>query len=186
MPLALSRRRRHCRCVLAFAGDAMRRVWFAIFVVFALLAAVAPARAQSPGLLTDWDGNDLRPLLQNIGAAIVNQGTSEEDGTPWYEVRAAGGFRFYIDGTVCQDQTHRCSGARIVGYYDLPQDQSPAAAIERLDYAVVSLGQASNNRLRILRYLIFDHGVTPANFQENISVYIEVAEAIGQRLADGN
>ncbi|MGE0743140.1 MAG: hypothetical protein AB7O98_17530 [Hyphomonadaceae bacterium] len=156
----------------------MRRL---VFVVFAALAVsfAAPARAQDMRVLSDWAEADLRPMLQRLNATIADSGV-DEDGLPWYEVVSAEGFRFFVDGTVCDNG--RCRGARIVGYYSMPSGVSARDLMNRLDFAVVSLGATEDNRLRVLRYMILDHGITAANFQENIDVYLQVASAIGEQI----
>lgn len=151
-------------------------------LAFLASAGVAHAQRQTAEVLGDWDVADIQPLLTNLNISVGGQGV-HDDGTPYVEVTTAGGIRFRIDGTVCEN--NRCRGMRMVAYFDLPPGQSFEQVRQRLNYATVAVRETSDGRFFIMRYVILDNGVTPANLETNLYVFADAGTRILERLNNG-
>jgi hypothetical protein len=172
--------RRAAPCSRSKREEPMTR--FAVAFVAGAAAVLAAGAAQAQAVIASWTPQDVIPLLQNLNVTVTRQ-TTLDDGAPSLEVRSQNGFNFIVDGTVCEEaNAQRCTGARIVAYFDFNDRAAAQQAVDQLDYALVSLDATSDGDLRVLRYVILDYGVTPANFQENLRYFIVVGEEISQRL----
>lgn len=162
----------------------MRFTYSFIAVVFGFIAVAgdASAQRQTAEVLGDWDAADIQPLLTNLSISVVGQG-AHDDGTPYLEVTTEGGIRFRIDGTVCEN--NRCRGMRMVAYFELPQGQTFEQVRQRLNYATVAVRETADGRFFIMRYVILDNGVTPANLETNIYVFADAGTRILERLNNG-
>jgi hypothetical protein len=160
----------------------MRNLLLALIGVL-WFAGGGQAFAQSGGLLEAWRLSDMRSVMQAVGATY--EGTGEaESGTTYVTGRSLDGINFIVFGTECTGYGDRqmCTGAEMVAEFRMNSDAAVQQAVRDLDYAAVRISHADRNVLRVTRYVIFDYGITRANLQTNLEVFLYISNEVSRRI----
>jgi hypothetical protein len=161
-------------------------------LVFALLlAAGACATAQTVSgpapalaLIDRYDEAALRSIMTELEYAVIDASVSDS-GKPFLTVEASDELSFRVMGESCEGEgaAQVCRGVQLstqfgeMGGVDF--DAVMATANRTLRPAKLFRVDAG---LAYERYLIMDGGVAHENLKTNISVYVEVLEAIYRQL----
>lgn len=142
------------------------------------LALTTPAAAQS-GLLNDWNIADAKTALVASGATVLDSGTTT-GATPalYVSAQAPDGMKFLVYGTVCSGAQLRCKGMNLSAGFTLASDAEVNRRVAEIDRMAVGVRNGGNNSLTVNRYVIFDNGLTRANLQTNIEVFLAIASDI--------
>lgn len=134
----------------------------------------------SGGLIDRYDEAALRSVLQELGYAVVGEDTSGT-GKPFLTVEAGDKLSFRVMGESCDGEGDAkvCAGIQLSTQFgetgDADFDAVMAAANRTLRPAKLF---RIDSGLAYERYLIMDGGVSRENLKTNISVFVEVLEAI--------
>jgi len=139
------------------------------------LALSTPAAAQS--LLNDWAIPDVSQAITGAGATVTGSGT-DENGALYVTAKAPSGMKFLAYGTVCSGATKRCKGLNLSAGFTQESDAQVNKRMLEIDRMAVGVRNGGENSLDVNRYLIFDNGITRANLQTNVEVFISIAEDI--------
>ena len=55
-------------------------------------------------------------------------------------------------------------------------------ALDLIDYAALADYKGVDGNVKLSRYVIFDHGITPANFKTNIEVFLSISDKVWDKL----
>ena len=154
-----------------------------------LLGACATTTAAGPAggtvnLIDRYDEAALRSVVTELGYSVVDSDISSS-GKPFLTVEAGDALSFRVMGESCQgaDKEQVCQGVQLSTQFaesgDADFDAVMAAANRTLRPAkLFRIGSG----LAYERYLIMDGGVSRENLKTNISVFVEVLQAISGQL----
>ncbi|MDP3738716.1 MAG: hypothetical protein Q8R02_15080 [Hyphomonadaceae bacterium] len=154
-----------------------------------LLGACATTTGSAPigdsgGLIDRYDEAALRSIVQELGYSFVDSDVSGS-GKPFMTVEAGDELSFRIMGESCEGEGDAkvCAGVQLSTQFgetgDADFDAVMAAANRTLRPAKLF---RIDSGLAYERYLIMDGGVSRENLKTNISVFVEVLEAISGQL----
>lgn len=138
-------------------------------------ALVTPAAAQS-GLLSDWGIADGKAAVIAAGATVTDSGTT--NGALYVSGKSSDGMKFLAYGTVCTGAPLRCKGMNLSAGFTQDSDAQVNARVKEIDRMAVGARNGGENSLDVNRYVIFDNGITKANLQTNIEVFLSIASDI--------
>lgn len=138
----------------------------------------APAMAAPATYLSDWAPEDMKSVLTEIGAKVTDEGTTSK-GMPYIHAESKNGLKFIVFGTACDvGPTKRCRGAEFSTDFTLESDEAVAAKVKSLDYVAVTIMNDGDKTLNVHRYVIFDYGIARENLKLNLTVFLDISEAI--------
>lgn len=138
-------------------------------------ALVTPAAAQS-GLLSDWGLADGKAAITAAGATVTDSGTT--DGALYVSGKTSEGMKFLAYGTVCSGSPLRCKGMNLSAGFTQDTDAEVNRRVREIDRMAVGARNGGDNSLDVNRYVIFDNGISRANLQTNIEVFLNIADDI--------
>lgn len=151
-------------------------------------ATSAPqAPTSSTKLIDRYDEAALTSIMRELKYAIVESSVSSS-GKPFMTVEAGDELSFRVMGESCEGEgpSQVCLGVQLSTQFaeagDVDFDEVMAAANRTLRPAKVF---RIDSGLAYERYLIMDGGISRENLKTNISVYVEVLEALYGRLFPG-
>jgi hypothetical protein len=151
-------------------------------------ATTAPrASTFSAKLIDRYDEAALTSILQELKYAVVESSVSSS-GKPFMTVEAGDELSFRVMGESCDGEgsSQVCLGVQLSTQFaeagDVDFDEVMATANRTLRPAKVF---RIDSGLAYERYLIMDGGISRENLKTNISVYVEVMEALYGRLFPG-
>lgn len=139
------------------------------------IALSTPAAAQS--LLSDWGVSDVTQAITAAGATVTGSG-AEPSGAIYVTGKATSGMKFLAYGTVCSTSTKRCKGLNLSAGFTQSSDAEVNRRMLEIDRMAVGVRNGGENSLDVNRYIIFDNGITKANLQTNIEVFLSIADDI--------
>jgi hypothetical protein len=143
-------------------------------------ASTPPASAADQGLIDRYDEQALRSIFAELGYSVVDASVTAS-GKPFLSVEAGKTLAFVATGDGCEgkDALKICWGIQLstvigsAGGADLGEIQEKAN--RTLRPAKLFVGNAG---LVYERYLVMDGGVSRENLKTNVSVYVEILQAL--------
>ena len=159
----------------------MKRV--ALSALAALALAGAPAFGQT--VMLNFSFPELRQQLTDLKSTITDEDETE-DKIRYLEAKTESGLVYAIYGLECEGaaDTQRCRGAEIVASFSLADKSKAEYALGLIDYAAIADYKGTDGDVKLSRYVIFDNGITPANFKTNIEVFLSLANKVWDKLDD--
>ena len=155
------------------------------FVALSALAGLALAGAPAFGqtVMLNFSFPELRQHLTDLKSTV----TKEDDTTDkihYLQGKTESGLVYAVYGMECDsgDATLRCRGAEMIASFTLADTSKADTALAMVDYAAVADYKGTDGNLKLSRYVIFDHGITPANFKTNIEVFLNIADDVWDKL----
>ncbi|MDQ0463344.1 hypothetical protein QO010_001115 [Caulobacter ginsengisoli] len=156
----------------------MKNLVLAVVAAATLTLGGAGHAQAAPTYLSDWAPDDMKSILKEVDAKVVDEGKNDE-GEPYINAESSAGLKFTIYGTACDvGPTKRCRGAEVSTTYTLESDEAVAAKVKSLDYVAVTIMNDGDKTLNVHRYLIFDYGISRENVKLNLTVFLSIAEKI--------
>jgi hypothetical protein len=157
-------------------GTAIMKI-IALPVFAALALAGAPASAQT--VMLNFSFPELRQQLTDLKSTVTKEADTDEK-THYLEAKTESGLIYAVYGAECdsKEATQRCKGAELVASFSLADKGDVGEALELIDYAALADYKGSDGNVKVSRYVIFDNGITPANFKTNIEVFISLSDKI--------
>ncbi|HEY7799595.1 MAG TPA: hypothetical protein VIA80_12565 [Hyphomonadaceae bacterium] len=154
----------------------------ALSTLAALALAGAPAFGQT--VMLNFSFPELRQQLTDLKSTVTKEGDTDEK-IHYLEARTEAGLVYAIYGAECDaETTQRCRGAEMVASFTLADKDDAGEALDLIDYAAVADYEGPDGNVKLSRYVIFDHGITPANFKTNIEVFLSLAQKVWDKLDD--
>ncbi len=146
----------------------------------ALLAS--PAQAQDV-LMKALDFGELKAASAELGHTLADEGV-DEDGDYYLEVQSESGLMFYLYGAGCSedDPAKECLGLNMIASFTLNDEADVHEVMDSVSYAFMKIYRSGDD-VKASRYLIFDGGITRENMKENLSVFVQIADAVWEQLA---
>jgi len=143
----------------------------------------APAFGQT--VMLNFSFPELKQQMIDLKSTIKKEAETD-DKIRFIEAETEDGLIYAIYGLECdsKEPTQRCRGAEMVASFDLERDGDIGEALDMIDYAAVADYKGADNRLKLSRYVIFDDGITPANFKVNITVFTNIANDVWDLLEE--
>lgn len=156
---------------------------FAALAFTALGFGSAPAFGQT--VMLNFSFPELKQQLIDLKSTVKKEAETDEK-IRFIEAETEDGLIYAIYGLECdsKEPTQRCRGAEMVASFDLERDGDIGKALDLIDYAAVADYKGTDNRLKLSRYVIFDDGITPANFKVNIKVFTNIANDVWDMLEE--
>lgn len=150
-------------------------------VSLALLAS--PAQAQDV-VMKALDFGALKAVSSELGYTLADEGV-DEDGDYYLEVQSESGLMFYLYGAGCaeNDLAKDCLGLNMIASFTLTDEADVHEVMDSISYAFMKIYRSGDD-IKASRYLIFDGGITRENMKENLSVFVQIADAVWEKLAD--
>jgi hypothetical protein len=183
LPALLARPRRGVLGEASQHTENAMRMIAAIAALSALLIA-SPAHAQEQDVIMKaLDFGVLREVSKDLGYTLTDEGV-DEDGQYYLELQAESGLVFYAYGNGCSDAdaAKECLGLNLVTTFTVNDTADIHEVMDSVSYAFMKV-YLSGGDIKASRYLIFDGGITRANMQENVTVFVQIADAIWKQLA---
>jgi hypothetical protein len=148
---------------------------------FALALAGAPAFGQT--VMLNFSFPELRQHLTDLKSTVTKEGDTE-DKVHYLEAKAESGLIYAVYGLECDsaETTQRCRGAEMIASFSLADKSKIEEALDQIDYAALADYKGSDGDVKVSRYVIFDNGITPANFKTNIEVFLSISDDIWDKL----
>jgi len=143
------------------------------------LMSSSPAFAQAV-VMKDYSWTEMRAEVAKAGAEVTSEG--ESGSSHYLAAKDDTGLIFGIYGFECDSATQRCRGADMIASFTLKDASQADTVLNMLDYAAVSDYRDDQGRVKISRYVIFDGGITQANLQTNITVFLSLANQTWDKL----
>lgn len=156
---------------------------FAALAFAALGFGSAPAFGQT--VMLNFSFPELKQQLIDLKSTIKKEAETD-DKIRFIEAESPDGLIYGVYGLECdsKEPTQRCRGAEMIASFDLERDGDINEALDLIDYAAVADYKGTDNRLKLSRYVIFDDGITPANFKVNITVFTNIANDVWDMLEE--
>ncbi len=156
---------------------------FAAMAFAALGFGSAPAFGQT--VMLNFSFPELKQQLIDLKSTIKKEAETD-DKIRFIEAESPDGLIYGVYGLECdsKEPTQRCRGAEMIASFDLERDGDINEALDLIDYAAVADYKGTDNRLKLSRYVIFDDGITPANFKVNITVFTNIANDVWDMLEE--
>lgn len=158
--------------------------------VYAAIASAAlslalfasPAQAQDV-VMKALDFGELKAVSSELGYTLADEGV-DEDGDYYLEVQSDSGLMFYLYGAGCaeDDPAKGCLGLNMIASFTLNDEADAHEVMDSVSYAFMKIYRSGDD-IKASRYLIFDGGITRENMKENVSVFVQIADAIWEQLA---
>lgn len=158
-------------------------------LAFAALGAAmlvsAPAHAQA--VMLNFNFPELRQQLVDQGVTISREADAKDE-LRYIQGKDDTGMIFAAYGMECDSKeiTQRCTGAELLASFTLADKTKIDQALDMIDFAAVSDYKGQDGNVKISRYVIFDNGITPANFKSNIEVFLSLANQVWDKLDDAD
>jgi len=155
----------------------------ALSALATLALAGAPVFGQT--VMLNFSFPELKQQMIDLKSTIKKEAETD-DKIRFIEAETEDGLIYAIYGLECdsKEPTQRCRGAEMVASFDLERDGDIGEALDMIDYAAVADYKGADNRLKLSRYVIFDDGITPANFKVNITVFTNIANDVWDLLEE--
>lgn len=155
----------------------------ALSAIAVLALAGAPAFGQT--VMLNFSFPELKQQMIDLKSTVKKEAETD-DKIRFIEAETEDGLIYAIYGLECdsKEPTQRCRGAEMVASFDLERDGDIGEALDMIDYAAVADYKGADNRLKLSRYVIFDDGITPANFKVNITVFTNIANDVWDLLEE--
>ena len=152
----------------------------ALSALSALALIGAPASGQT--VMLNFSFPELRQHLTDLKSTVTGEADTD-DKVHYLEAKTGSGLIYAVYGLECDSaETQRCRGAEIIASFSLADKGKAQEALDLIDYAAVADYRGSDGNVKLSRYVIFDNGITPANFRTNIEVFVSIADAVWDRL----
>lgn len=153
---------------------------------FALLTGAllaGPAHAQDV-MMKALDFGVLREVTKELGITLSDEGV-DDDGDYYFEMESESGLSFYLYGGGCSegDPAQGCLGLNMIASFTLDDVADAHDVMDSISYAFMKIYLSGDN-IKASRYLIFDGGITRENMKENVSVFVQIADAIWEQLVE--
>jgi hypothetical protein len=145
------------------------------------MLAVAGAPAFGQAVMLNFSFPELRQQLTDLKSTVSKEGDTD-DKIHYLEAKAESGMIYAVYGAECEEATQRCRGAEMIASFSLADKSDIDDALDMIDYAAVADYKGSDGNVKISRYVIFDNGITPANFKTNIEVFLSIANKVWDKL----
>ena len=157
----------------------------ALSVLTALALAGAPAFGQT--VMLNFSFPELRQNLTDLKSTITEE-SETEDKVRYIEAKAESGLIYAVYGVECDsvEATQRCRGAEMIASFTLADKSDIDEALDMIDYAAIADYKGTDENVKLSRYVIFDHGITPANFKTNIEVFLNLADKVWDKLDEAD
>jgi hypothetical protein len=157
----------------------------ALSALAALALAGAPASGQT--VMLNFSFPELRQHLTDLKSTITKE-SDTDDKIHYLEAKTESGLIYAVYGVECDsaEATQRCKGAEIVASFSLADKSGVEEALDLIDYAAVADYKGVDENVKLSRYVIFDHGITPANFKTNIEVFLSIADKVWDKLDEAD
>jgi hypothetical protein len=154
----------------------------AVLALAALSVTAAPSFAQA--LVKDYSWPEMRAELVQQGVEVTKEGVSGDQ--RFMSGKDKSGLVFAVYGAQCDNSeiTQRCTGADIIASFTLKDPSKISDVLDMVDYAALGDYKGDDGRLKVSRYIIFDHGITHENLQTNIEVFLNLSNQIWDKLDD--
>lgn len=157
-----------------------------LFLLPALAAAAlacAPASAQS--VMLNFSFPELRQQLADLKTTVTEEGDTDAK-AHFMEAKADTGLVFAVYGSECdsKEASQRCRGAELVASFTLADKSKAGEVLDMVDYAALADYKGADGNVKVSRYVIFDHGITQANFKSNIEVFLSLSNKVWDLLDD--
>jgi hypothetical protein len=154
-------------------------------VALSALAAMAFAGAPAYGqtVMLNFSFPELRQQMIDVKSTVTNEADTEEK-VHYLEAKTESGLTYVVYGVQCDsaEATQRCSGAEMVASFSLADKSDVEEALDLIDYAALADYKGTDGNVKLSRYVIFDHGITPANFKTNLEVFLSIADKVWDKL----
>ena len=157
---------------------------FALAAVLAAAGLGAPAFAQT-SVLKDFSWADMRTALEGAKATVKEESVTD-GGTRYLSAKDADGLNFNVYGHECdtKETSQRCRGAELSASFTLKSNADVPKALAGIDYAAVADDEDGDGKIKMVRYLIFDDGITPGNLKVNLDVFLNISNDVWTYLSD--
>ena len=148
---------------------------FALAAALAVAGLGAPAFAQT-SVLKDFSWADMRTALDGVKATVTKEGVTE-GGVRYLAAKDSEGMNFDVYGHECdtKEASQRCRGAELSASFTLKNKADVPKALAGIDYAAVADSEDGDSAIKMVRYLIFDEGITPGNLKVNLEVFLNIS-----------
>lgn len=155
-------------------GEAMRIS--TVLVLAAAGALGAPAFAQA--VVKDFSWPEMRAELVTAGVEVTKDDIAGD--TRYLVGKDDTGLVFAVYGFQCdsKETSQRCTGADFVSSFTFKDPATVNDTLAKIDYAALADYKGDDERLKIARYIIFDHGITRENLQANIEVFLRLSNQV--------
>jgi hypothetical protein len=155
----------------------------AALVVLCFAFTASPAQAQDT-VMKALDFGQLRSASSELGLTLTDEGV-DGDGDYYLEVESETGLLFYLYGAGCSeaDPAQGCLGLNMVASFTLNDEADVHEVMYSVSYAFMKIYRSGDD-IKASRYVIFDGGITRENMKENVSVFVQIADAIWEKLID--
>jgi hypothetical protein len=154
-------------------------------VALSAMAAVAIAGAPAFGqtVMLNFSFPELRQQLTDAKSTVSKEADTAEK-IHYLEAKTESGLIYAVYGSECdsQEATQRCRGAEMIASFSLADKSEIDVALDLIDYAAIADYKGTDGNVKVSRYVIFDNGITPANFKANIEVFISIADKVWDKL----
>lgn len=149
------------------------------FLALSAIAALACAPASAQSMMLNFSFPELRQQLTDLKTTVTKEGDTDEK-THFMEAKADTGLVFAVYGAECdsKDAGQRCRGAELVASFTLADKAKVGDALDLVDYAALADYKGADGNVKVSRYVIFDHGITQANFKSNIEVFLNLSNKV--------
>lgn len=156
-------------------AGALAALWFAL--------ATSPAHAQDT-LMKALDFGALRTVSSELDLTVTDEGV-DEDGDYYLEAESETGLLFYLYGAGCSedDPAEGCLGLNLVASFTMDGESDLHEVMDSISYAFMKIYRSGED-IKASRYVIFDGGITRENMKENVSVFVQIADAIWEQLIE--
>lgn len=151
------------------------------------LAGLVGMPASAQAVMLNFSFPELRQQLVDQGVTISKEADAKDE-QRFIQGKDDTGLIFAAYGMECDSKeiTQRCTGAELLASFTLADKSKIDQALDLIDYAAVSDYKGPDGNVKISRYIIFDNGITPANFKTNIEVFLSLANNVWDTLDDAD
>ena len=148
-----------------------------------LIFTSQPAHAQDD-VMKALDFDTLREVSGELKLTLTDEGV-DDDGDYYFELESESGLVLYLYGGGCSedDPAVGCLGLNMVSSFTLNDTADVHEVMDSVSYAFMKIYRSGDD-MKASRYIIFDGGITRENMKENLSVFVQIADAIWEQLAD--
>lgn len=157
---------------------------FALAAAIVLAGLGAPAFAQT-SLLKNFSWAEMRTAIEGAKATVKEDGLTD-NGTRYLTAKDEDGLNFNVYGHECdtKDVSQRCTGAELSASFTLKNKDDVAKALAGIDYAAVADDDDGEGKIKMVRYLIFDEGITSGNLRVNVEVFLSISNKVWTYLSE--
>jgi hypothetical protein len=161
----------------------MKLTTLSAFAALALANVLACAPASAQSVMLNFSFPELRQQLTDLKATVSKEADTDEK-THYLEAKADTGLIFAVYGAECdsKEASQRCRGAELIASFTLADKAKVGEVLDLVDYAALADYKGGDGNLKVSRYVIFDHGITQANFKSNIEVFLSLSNKVWDML----